>query len=161
MTHLSSTLVFVACLGTAAMSACGGNTDAGAPGSTGGIGGAGAGGTQAGTGGVAGSAGIAGDSGSLDSDNAAGADQGGPPVCEVCAHVSFVCSKPGIESVDFQVESQNSKGCAGHIVQFGGPTTEYVIDCELNQICGPGGCFPAALTASSFTWNGATCYATK
>lgn len=160
MAHLRSTLLFVACLGTAAMSACGGNADAGAPASTGGVGGAGAGGTQAGTGGAAGS-GVAPDSGSLDSDGATGADQGGPPVCEVCAHASFVCSKPGFESVDFQVESQNSKGCAGHIVQFSGPTTEYVIDCELNQVCAPGGCFPATLTASSFAWDGATRYATK
>lgn len=140
VTHLRPTLAFAACYGVAAMAACG--TD-----------------DSEASAGVAG--GAAGDSGGFDSDGAGGAGQDGPAMCEVCAHASFVCSKPGVESVDFLVEAQTATGCAGHIAQFGGATTEYAIDCAHDQVCALGSCSPASLTASSFTWNGATCYATK
>jgi hypothetical protein len=104
-------------------------------------------------------AGDAGDAGDAGESGGAEAEAGGPTDCTVCEHSSFTCWKPGFESVDFQVESQTATGCAGHIVQFGGPTTAYSIDCVSSQVCGLGDCVPAILTDTSFSWGGATCAA--
>jgi hypothetical protein len=126
------------------------SSDSSGPESTGGA-------TSTGGGGSGGVGAAGGTGGSVSSGGAAGA----LPVCAVCAIPWFTCSTPGFESVNFQVESQTSAGCDGHIVQVGGPTDAYSIDCHSGQVCGPTGCLAATLTDTSFAWGNATCTASS
>ncbi|MBK7581367.1 MAG: hypothetical protein IPI67_14280 [Myxococcales bacterium] len=82
--------------------------------------------------------------------------------CAVCEHPWFTCGKPGWESVNFQMESQESSGCTGRIVMAGGsPSTELKIHCNPAAVCANELCSPTELTETSFTWNGASCGASK
>ena len=84
--------------------------------------------------------------------------------CPVCSNHWFDCDAPGVESVNFQVESQNPTGCAGYIYAYEGAPTRfsalYTIICDPPQLCDDQQCYPASLTAASFSWTTAVCKAT-
>ena len=86
-----------------------------------------------------------------------------PPACPVCANHWLSCSNQNSEGVDFQVESQNDRGCAGYFYanQLATKpwTAQYMIICDPPQMCDDEHCDPVSLTADSFSWATGACHA--
>jgi hypothetical protein len=86
------------------------------------------------------------------------------PACDICSISYFVCSHGGgLESVNFQIDSQSDDGCFGRIVRVSGPQDPPLhIVCEPPQLChSDGTCSPGNFDHDTLLLGEYTCVAAK